>query len=398
MLWNKNVLLLLLAQLIFVSGSAMTVTMGGIVGSQIAPSQSLATLPVSLTILGTALGTVPATVLMGKMGRRLGFTFAAILAVIASLIAGAAISMELFALYCFGTALTGFTLAFSQQFRFAAAEAVPLDKAGQAISLILLGSIGGAVVGPQLVASGHWWQADKPFVGSVIGAAMLFMIAALLLSFISNVRDHHTRPQEREPFAIAAVFALFREPLFGLAVVAGVVGQGIMTFIMTATPVSMHVMDGHSLPDTAAVIRAHVLAMYAPSLVSGLLISRFGERRLMLAGVTAYIATLGFGLAGHDIMHYSVSMILLGIGWNFLFVGGTTLLVKTYPSSQRFTAQGVNEALVFGTSAVGSLLAGTLLMTFGWEPLLYSTLPMMLLMALMILRLWRKPLPLRGTD
>lgn len=393
--FNRNVLLLLFAQLIFVSGSAMTVTMGGIVGSQLAPDPRFATLPISLTVLGTALGTVPATLIMKRIGRRYGFMTAAIIAACSTALAGYALTIESFLVYCVATATTGFTLAFSQQFRFAAAESVEFDKAGQAISFILLGSIGGAVVGPELVASGIKINPESAFIGAVTGACVLFAVAALLLAFIKNQIAQTVMSNDGDETSRSAL-QLLKEPLFFLAVLAGVVGQGVMTFIMTATPVSMHVMDGHSLPDTAAVIRAHVLAMYIPSLISGTLISRLGERNLMLLGVLAYIATLAFGLAGRDIMHYSWSMILLGVGWNFLFIGGTTLLVHTYKKHERYTAQAINEALVFGTSAVGSLLAGTLLMVFGWNTLLMSTVPILVAIGLAIIALRKSPLPVHG--
>jgi len=389
-LLQRNVLLLLGAQLVFVAGSSMTVTMGGIVGSRLAPSPSLATLPVSLMVLGTALGTVPASLLMQRLGRRLGFAFAAALAAVAVQVAALALRSENFALYCLSTAMTGATLAFSQQFRFAAAESVPPERAGQAISFILLGSIGGAFVGPELVASGDRIVEGNAFLGAVQGASVLFLFAVALLLAMR-------RTEATEGGATAGEARPLREilqaPLFRLAVAAGVVGQGVMVFIMTATPVSMHVMDGHDLATTAGVIRAHVLAMYIPSLVSGLLIARFGERTLMLWGVAALLATLAFGLSGHAVMHYTSALVLLGVGWNFLFVGGTTLLVKSYQPSERYRAQALNEAAVFGTSATGSLLAGTLLMSLGWMPLLLSTLPVLLLMGFATFRLRKAPLP-----
>ena len=389
-LLQRNVLLLLGAQLVFVAGSSMTVTMGGIVGSRLAPDPTLATLPVSLMVLGTALGTVPASLLMQRLGRRLGFALAAVLAATAVQVAAAALRSETFTLYCLSTAMTGFTLAFSQQFRFAAAESVAPERAGQAISFILLGSIGGAFVGPELVASGERLAPGNAFLGAVEGAFYLFLIAVALLLAMART---DAASASASAGAARPLGEIVREPLFLLAVSAGVVGQGVMVFIMTATPVSMHVMDGHDLATTAGVIRAHVLAMYVPSLVSGLLIARFGERTLMLWGVAALLATLAFGLSGRAVMHYTSALVLLGVGWNFLFVGGTTLLVKSYRPSERYRAQAVNEAAVFGTSATGSLLAGTLLMSLGWMPLLLSTLPVLVLMGLAAFRLRAAPLP-----
>ena len=389
---NRNLIVLLMAQMVFVSASALNVTLGGIVGSELAPTAALSTLPVSLTILGTALGTVPATFLMQRIGRRRGFVIAAFMGVAASLVARAGVTSNSFVLFCSGTALTGVCLAFGQQFRFAAAESVVLAKAGKAISLVLLGSIGGAIVGPELMARGNVIEPNNPVTGALGGAAGLFVIGALLLSAYRDTPIQETTNEAQgQPDQSAS--SLFREPLFLLAVAGGVIGQGIMAFIMTATPVSMHVMDGHSLPDTAAVIRAHVLAMYAPSLASGWLISRLGERRLMLAGLSIYAATLIVGLAGQELMHYTGSMVLLGVGWNFLFVGGTTLLVQTYPERLRYRAQSINEAAVFGTSALGSLLAGTVLSAIGWQAVLLATLPAIFAMTAAVIILLRRPLP-----
>jgi len=391
---NRNLTLLLLAQMIFVAGSAMTVTMGGIVGAELTPTPGLSTLPVSLTIVGTAFGTVPASLFMQRFGRRIGFLLAALMAAGAAMLAALALTQQSFWLYCTSTTITGMTLAFSQQFRFAAAESVSYEYAANAIAFILLGSIGGAIIGPQLVASGQLIVTDSPFIGAVTGAAGLFFVAAALLVFYQNnsTEDCDNNAAAEDP---APKTPLLSEPLFLLAIAAGVVGQGVMAFIMTATPVSMHVLDGHDLNATAGVIRAHVLAMYMPSFISGMLISRFGERRLMLAGIAIFVVTIIAGLTGREVIHYGISMILLGLGWNFLFVGGTTLLVKTYHPSERYRAQAINEAAVFGTSALASLLAGTLLSRVGWDTLLLSTLPVLLIMATAVIGLRHRTLTVR---
>ncbi len=390
-LLNRDLLLLLACQTIFVSGSVMTVTLGGIIGAQLAPSAALSTLPVSLTVVGTALGSLPATRFMQRFGRRDGFSGAALCAAIACVTGITAVVYQQFWLYCISTLLIGGTLAFSQQFRFAATETVDLSRAGTAISIILLGSVGGALIGPELVARSSWLWPQTRFAGALASSACLFVVAALLLRGLGLGKpaagDNLNQREARSARELAA------QPLFLLAICAGVVGQGVMTFVMTATPVSMHIMDGHSMPDTAGVIRAHVLAMYLPSLVSGVLISRLGERRLMLAGVAIYLITLSVGLLGHELMHYTGALILLGIGWNFLFVGGTTLLVKTYHPSERFRAQGLNDAAVFGTSAMASLMAGAVLSQIGWQAVLWSTLFPVLLLGALVVFLVNYPLP-----
>ena len=391
----------------------MTVTIGGIIGSQLAPSSALSTLPISLTVAGTALGTLPATGLMQRFGRKMGFSSAALLASIACLVSLIAVSRQAFSLYCISTFLIGVSLAFSQQFRFAATETVTIDKAGSAISAILLGSVGGAVIGPELVSQSQYlWPAggffgpehlgagqlgaEQRFNGAIASAGLLYLLAALFLQGLTLTKEPaNTQSTQAEPRSLRLIAA---EPLFLLAIAAGVVGQGIMTFVMTATPVSMHVLDGHSVADTASVIRAHVLAMYLPSLASGLLISQFGERRLMAMGLLIYIATMAIAWSGQEVFHYGSALILLGVGWNFLFVGGTTLLVKTYRPVERFRAQGFNEALVFGTSAVASLLAGVVLSGIGWQAVVLATLVPIVLLGAAVVRYLSRPLPQQSAD
>lgn len=183
-------------------------------------------------------------------------------------------------------------------------------------------------------------------------------------------------------------------PVVTAAVLGGMVGQGVMTFVMTATPVSMHVVDGHSLADTAAVIRAHVVAMYLPSLFSGLLIGWIGVRQVMLLGVVALGATVAMGLAGHEYLHYWGALVLLGVGWNFLFVGGTTLLVGAYRSEERFRVQGINDFSVFGISALASLLGGAVLLQLGWETVLFTALVPLGVMVLVLMRIPSRPAPI----
>ncbi|MDH3642650.1 MAG: MFS transporter [Gammaproteobacteria bacterium] len=384
---NRNVIILFFTQLIFVSGSIVLVTLGGIVGNELASSRSLATLPLSVMVIGTAVTTVPASLLMQRIGRRYGFALAALIACSGALIAAYALETGSFVWFCAAATTIGITLAFSQQFRFAAAESVPIRRVSYAISFILLGSIGGAFLGPEIAARSAAYDPATPFRAAMLTSAGLYLVAAGLLLCMSRVimtvdHDSNARADAR-PMREVVV-----QPLFMVAVLAGIVGQGVMTFVMTATPLSMHVLDGHGIDEAAGVVRAHVIAMYLPSLISAPLIARFGSQRLMAAGVLAMLATLGFGLSGQAVMHYWWALVLLGLGWNFLYVGGTTLLVKTYRPSERFRAQAVNEFSVFGISALASLLAGTIIIQLGWTALLMSTLP--LLIAMLLALLWAR--------
>ena len=375
----RNLAILIGAQLCFTSGSVLLVTIGGIVGSRIAPSPNLATLPVSLMVLGTAAMTVPAAMLMQRFGRRSGFCGGSVLGLVAALIGAEALGSDAFWGFAAAALGVGATLAFAQQFRFAAAESVPAERAGQAISLILLGSIGGALLGPELVARSALLDPERPFRFAMFALAGLHVLAGAMLALLREGQQVDAKVDEVPARPLAEVV---RQPLFLTAVAGGVVGQGVMTYLMTATPVSMHVVEGHDIAETAGVIRAHVVAMYAPSLASAVLIGRFGARRMMAAGVFVMLLTIALGLLGREVMHYWWALVLLGIGWNFLFVGGTTLLVGTYRSSERFRAQAVNDFSVFGTSAMASLAAGSVMLAFGWVALLVSALPALVAMGL----------------
>lgn len=378
---NRNVVLLFLAQLIFVAGSVLLVTIGGIVGSEFAPSASLATLPLSLQVVGTALATVPAALLMQRIGRRLGFSIAALVASATALLAAWSLTERSFVLFCIAAAGQGSTLAFSQQFRFAAAESVSVDRVSYAVAVILLGSIGGAFLGPELLARSPGFDLAHPFQAALIAAAGCYLVAGTLLL---GLRKHAPLADVTVETAARPIIEVISQPLYIVAVLAGVAGQGVMVYIMTATPVSMHVVDGHDMVSTAGVIRAHVIAMYLPSLVAAPLIGRFGPRTLMVTGALAMLITVVIGFSGHEVMHYWFALVLLGIGWNFLYLGGTTLLVTTYRASERFRAQAVNEFSVFGVSALASLLAGSILHTLGWLWVVGSVAPILIGMLVVI--------------
>ncbi|MCZ0944420.1 MAG: MFS transporter [Gammaproteobacteria bacterium] len=378
---HTNLPFFFLAQVVFVSGSVLVVTLGGIVGSEMAPHPSLATLPLSLMVVGTALAAVPAALLMQRIGRRYGFACGALLAIGSALLAVLGLEVRSFALFTGAAGLIGATMAFGAQLRFAAAESVAPQRAGWAISIILLGSIGGAVIGPEMATRSPSWIPHQPYQGAFLALSALYVVALSLLLCSRNpvVASDAERDQAGRP-----LFEIAAQPAFIVAVLAGVIGQGVMVFIMTATPISMHVLDSHSIDATARVIQAHVVAMYLPSLVSAPLIQRFGAHRLMIAGVGALGIAVAVGLAGRELMHYWWALVLLGVGWNFLFVGGTTALVATYRPTEKFRAQALNDFSIFGVSAVASLMAGALLHGFGWSAVLLSTLPALALMLLAI--------------
>lgn len=374
---NYNVMTLSFCAVLLTGGSVLMVILGGIVGARLAPSPGLATLPMSLIVVATALTTVPATMIMSRFGRRAGFSLAAFIGAVGAAVGAYAISVSSFVLFCGAGVLIGVKLGFSQQFRFAAAESVHSERAGRAISMVLLGSIGGAFLGPAL-ATQSWLELATPNQGSLVILSVLYVLAGLVLLSLKPQSVSTTTQVDSVPER--SLKAVVTQPLFLVAVLAGVVGQGVMTFIMTATPISMHVMNDFSLVETSRVIRGHVVAMYAPALVTGYLIDRFRIFPIMGIGIAVMTLTVIVGLMGHAYLHYWWALVLLGVGWNFLFVGGTALLVKSVKPTEKFKAQAVNEFSVFGISALASLLAGTVLFLFGWNSIIWFCVPGLLAM------------------
>lgn len=383
MVLNRNLWILFSCQLIAVSSTTVTVTLGGIIGSELSTTPALATLPVSLMIVGIALTAIPAAMLMKAIGRRRGFTLAALLGAAGAALGTLALIESSFALFCAATLLLGVNLGFVQQYRFAAAESVPAQRVGRAISLVLLGSIGGAIVGPAIATHGQDWIAAGRYAGCTAAVTALLLASAGLLLFLRDVQPHDSGPQQLLP--PRSLRQVISQPLYIVALMGGLVGYSVMNFIMTATPVSMHVIDGHSVEHTAGVIRSHVIAMYAPSLVSGFLIERLGTRRMMAIGAVIMLATVVVGLRGHQVLHYWLALVLLGVGWNFLYIGGTTLLTRTYRTNERFKSQAINDFSIFTMSATGSLMAGTVIHYLGWTTLLLLVTAPLFLMLLALL-------------
>ena len=390
----RNLILLVFTQLISATGSIVLVTLGGVIGSMLSSNPAWATLPLSMIVLASALTTMPAAMLMKKVGRRRGFALASCSAVVAVLTAALALRNGSFELFLVATALFGINLAFTQQYRYAAAESVDAKYVPRAISFVLLGSIGGALVGPEIVTRGYDWVDGVPYAGSMCALAALYVVQATLFLFLAKTRAESST----EPDATGRPLReIMRQPVFIVAVLGGIAGYGLMTLVMTATPLSMKVNDGYSLGVTAGVIQAHVLAMYVPSLVSGFLIEKLGVVRMMFVGAVALLATSIIGLQGHTAMHYWWALVLLGIGWNFMYVGATTMLTFTYSIAERYRAQGINEFLVFGTSATASLLAGTVMHYFGWFRLMLIPIPVLIIVCIALVIVRKQALLKRST-
>jgi MFS family permease len=372
-------------QALCMSGSFLFVLLGGIIGAELAPLPALATLPVSVLILGLAASVLPAGALIRRHGRRAVFVGSALQAAIGCVVAGAAVAAGQFWWFCAGALLLGANNAVVMQYRFAAVEYVEPARASRAIAVVMSGALGAAWLGPELAVRASELVAGARYAGSFYAGTGLFLVAALLLARI---------PDSMPPAAAGAAPArrlgeIAAQPAFRVAVLAALASYAVMSFIMTATPISMHVVDGHDEAATARVIQIHLLAMYLPSLASGWVIARFGDRRVIAAGSVLMIGCVAIAAyAGHAVLHYGWALALLGVGWNFMFIAATTLLTRTYRPHERIQAQTLNDFLVFGAQAAASLLAGVAIATIGWQSLNLVTLPLLaaVLLALVVTR------------
>lgn len=379
---HPNVWVLTVAQSLMMSVSSMMVFAGGLIGSKIAPIAKLATLPIASLIIGTAAMAIPVSLAMKKYGRRKSFLFISLYSAVIALLAALAIAETEFYLFCFCAFLLGSTNACVMQFRFAAMESVPAAHLPKAASTVLLGGIAAAFIGPEVAISGKDLLGQE-FIGSFLLLAIIFLLAFLVLLIFKNIQPAlsttSTAPQR-------SLKVICSQHIFWVAVSSAAVGYAIMSFIMTGTPVSMHTMDGHSLNHTKWVIQSHILAMYLPSIISATIIRKIGIPRMMLAGLAAYLLCIGIAFSGHHLGNYWISLILLGIGWNFLFIGGTTLLPQAYVLEERFKTQAINEFIVFGMQATAALSAGWILFAMGWEKMLMVTVPLILFQLAVVVR------------
>jgi MFS family permease len=370
----RPVWMLSATQALCMSGSFLFVLLGGIIGSHLAPTPALATLPVSVLILGLAASVVPSGALIHRFGRRAVFVGYALQAAVGCVVAGYAIATGRFWLFCAAAFLLGGNNAVVMQYRFAAVEYVEPAHASRAISIVMSGALVAAWLGPELAVRTADLVPSAHYAGSFYAGTVLYLLAAVLLSRVAlstRVADADAPPPRR-------LGEIAAQPVFRVAVLAALASYAVMSFIMTATPISMHVVDGHGEVATARVIQIHLLAMYLPSLGSGWIIAKFGDRPVIVLGallMAVCVAVATFG--GHAVMHYGWALALLGLGWNFLFIAATTMLTKTYRMQERIQAQTLNDFLVFGAQATVSLLAGLAVTTIGWEWLNLATLPLL---------------------
>lgn len=385
---NRNLSLLVLSQVFSFTAATVTVFISGIIGSQLSPIKTLSTLPPSIYVVGTAAATIIAAKIMSIIGRRLGFVLASVVGSISCLIGAYAIMVENFYIFCFAKFILGATMAFTHQYRFAAAESVEKEKAPKAISSLLLAGIVAAFLGISLSNYTRSFVSDYLYVGSYLTLAILTIIPSFLLFFFKDIREVSLAFNEN--IKSRNYLEFLSDPKFLQAITSAAFAYAVMSFLMTATPISMHIVHQLSLEKTGIVLQFHVLAMFLPSLVTGNLIKKFGYSNMMYLGVVFYILTILLSFFEPSFLNYFISLIFLGIGWNFLFISGTSLLVTTYKPDEKFKAQGFNDLLVFSSMALASLLAGILISIVSWKTVNLFCIPFLILIILSIVNADKK--------
>ena len=381
---NKNVALLAACQALLLTNNSTLIALTGLAGYALAPHKSLATVPVTGWVIGAAATTYSASLLMKRVGRRDGFTLGAGAGIVGALICAAALAVKSFWLFCLGATVFGVYNAFGQYYRFAAADAATPDFKAKAISYVLAGGLVGGIIGPSLSR----FTVDllpTTYLAAYLALIGFLALAIVLLRFLEIPAPTGAEAKERgRPLA-----AIVAQPAFVVAALCGAFSYGVMNLMMTATPLAMSVC-GHPYAAAAMVISSHVVGMFAPSFVTGSLIKRFGVLNVMLAGVAVNLVCIGVALAGVEVANFWWALVLLGVGWNFLYIGATALLTETYHPAEKAKAQGANDLFILVTMATSSFASGVILETNGWQTLNYAAIPFVLASGVAVLWLITK--------
>lgn len=373
---------LMLSQALTLSAAPLMVFVGGLVGKQLHPDPGFATLPVALMIIGTAVSAMPAARLAQRWGRKRVFLLAGVIGMAGSGVAVWGIQQHNFWLFCLAAVAFGVLIAVTQQSRFVAMDAVAADRKPVVAARLLLAGLASAFIGPELTRLDQLWS-DAGFAGAFAGLGGLLLVSTLVLWLVLPALQLQ---QEYHDGDHRSLTTLLSQPVLWLAVAAAAGGYGLMAYIMTATPLSMTVQYGYELSDAKWVIQSHIAAMFLPSLISGQLIRRLGEWWMIVSGVAIYALTLCISWWDQTLVHYWLGLVLLGLGWNLLFVAGTSLLTRCYQPHEASRVQGLNDMLVFTAQALGALASGSVLLLLGWHGLLLSSIPLLLLMLVLLLR------------
>lgn len=371
-------------QALYTAALSVDLTLTGLVGFVLAADKGYATLPFSLITVASAITTIFASMLIQRIGQRFGFALGAAFGMIGGLVSVLAIYERQFAMFCVGTACVGVFQAFARYYRLAAADVVPVEDKPRAISIVLTGGVLAAVIGPALAAGSKDWFAPVTFAGSYLVVALLSGTSLLLL--LGLLRDMPVHAAAG-PAASAATLPprplgeIMRQPIYVASLANNLIGFMVMMFVMTATPIAA-VACGHSIDDGAHIIEWHLVGMYAPSFFSGHLVKRWGVVPVLLIGIVLCGLCGALALTSTSLPFFYAALACLGVGWNFMFVGGTTLLTMSYRPAERARAQAANEFITFAGTAISSLFAGQLLARFGWATINQATFPLLIVAAL----------------
>lgn len=388
-----NVVRLAVAQALAGANSTVVYATGAVIGNMLAPDKALATLPISIFVVGMAACTLPAGIVAQRHGRRAAFLAGTACGVLVGLLGALAVVLGSFWLFCLATFFGGAYAAVVLSFRFAAADCAPAQRRPRALSAVMAGGVAAGVIGPQLVTHTMTLWPPHLFAATYLAQAAVAAVSALILLGV------------RLPMPTAAtgqaggrpLGAIARQPRFVIAVVCGVVSYLLMNFLMTAAPLAMQ-MCGLSQEASNLGLQWHVIAMYAPSFFTGRLITRFGAPRVVAAGLALTAASAAVGLTGVDVAHFWLTLVLLGLGWNFGFVGASAMVLDCHAPEERARVQSLNDFLVFGTMAFGSFLSGGLLTSYGWTTVLWlSFVPLAAAVVAVAAAVFR-PAPLERTD
>ncbi len=363
--FRSNVLLLAACQALLLTNAVTLISIAGLAGYALAQNKAFATLPATGYVLGGFLGTFPASMWMRRVGRRNGFLTGGLFGLAGSMLAAYAMTASSLALLCGGTALLGIYNAFGQYYRFAAADASPPDFKAKAISYVLAGGLVGGIVGPEMSK----FTRDLVHPTFAASYASLFVFTLAAMAIVSRLRIP-TPAEPAIPEPTRRIAAIAAQPVFLVAVSVAALGYATMNLLMTATPLAMG-FCGLPYAAAATVISSHVIAMFAPSFFTGSLIRRYGVLNVMAAGIAAMFLCAAIALSGRLVAHFWTALVLLGIGWNFMYIGGTTLLTEAYRPAERAKTQGANEAVIFAVQGVSSFSSGVLVSSAGWDALNY---------------------------
>ncbi|MBZ2170077.1 MFS transporter [Marinobacter sp. F4216] len=381
-----NVWVLIVSQALAMCMAPFIVFIGSIQGRLLTTHPELATLPVGLVVVGTVLAVKPSAALAERLGRKQVMLLGTLCGSSFAGIGALASWLSSFPLLCIAAIGGGSALAVVHQYRFAAMESVPSELAGTAAARVLLGGLVAAWLGPEIAALGSGQGEAYPFLFSWVGLAAVQLVAALVLAL--GYRSASERVRSQQSGGGRPLSEILRNPLILVAISSAAVGYAVMSFIMTATPLSMTELADHDLNDAKQVIQLHIMAMYLPSLISGWLIRTIGIPVLMVTGLLLYLACIGLALGGVSFHHYLGALLMLGVGWNFLFVGGTSLLPEGYRDEERFRVQGLNDMVVFSAQASAALSAGAVLSWAGWGGLVVTAIPLLVLHGALLATWW----------